>query len=254
MKSVAYFLISIILISWQSIVFAYSSDEFLIGTYSNLKPYPENTTFNSNILSIMKSEGNYNVSICDNPLPDSYPASSVDGLLQAHYLQGIDPWLCDYHTGYNSTGEIISAGTHALSTGNYWRFEAEFFDIGRPYGYTEVDNNSNVYFHQFSRNIANRIGYATMDIGNIVPRKVWACSPDTAGVVLHGLRQRFPAADASNTVSNPPRYDRIGPEFRFTQWDLTSWDETGPIGQHYLSWDKLYVRYVFRVASGSPHR
>ena len=252
MKSRRLILILGLLIIGQSMVFTYRSNDFVIGTYSYLKPYPPDTAFNSNILNLMKSQGKYNVSICDNPVPSSESAIDIDVMIQAHYNCNIDPWITDYPTSYDASGEIVSAGTHALSTGNYWRFEAEFFDTGRPVGYSDDDNNSNIYFHQFSKNISNRIGYATEDTDNIFHRKVWACSPDTAGVVLHGLRQRFIAVDADNApVSN--RKDEIGSEFRFTQWDRTSWNEQGHLGQHYLSWNKLYVRYNFRHANGNPN-
>ncbi|NLK49453.1 MAG: hypothetical protein GX294_02265 [Candidatus Cloacimonetes bacterium] len=214
MKSHRLIFVLTLLFCWQSGIFAYHSDNFIIGTYTNLKPYPENTTFNSNILTLMRQQGKYNVSICENTLPAIESFSNAETMLQAHYTNEIDPWLCDYHTGYNDDGELISAGPYSLSTGNRWLFEAEFFDSGIPPEYYEDDLNSNKYFYQFSRDISNRIGYATVDRGNPGNRKVWACSPDTSGVILHGLRYRFPVTNAANASSS--NYGVIGPEFRFT--------------------------------------
>jgi len=69
------------------------------------------------------------------------------------------------------------------------------------------------------------------------------------GIALQGLRYRYPKANANDDILDPGSFDAIGSEFRFAQWDRQTWDETGPLGQHYLSWNKLYVRYVFKVVS-----
>jgi len=243
----------IILMVGKSSLRAHFSDEFTIGAYSLLKSSsdPEWVTFNSNMLGLMQSMGNYNASICENPLPASVSVSSADVLIQEHYNHQIDPMLCDYHIGFDSTGNLNSAGPHAVSTSNYWLFEAEFDSTNCPSGYNDDTNKSNMNFYKFTNwyEDYDRIGYSTEDTDNTPSREVWVCPPDTLGIALQGLRYRYPKANANDDILDPGSFDAIGSEFRFAQWDRQTWDETGPLGQHYLSWNKLYVRYVFKVVS-----
>lgn len=220
----ALFLIACIIVVGN--LWSYLSDNFVVGCYSNLKPW--NTSVNSVMLDKMQA-AHYNVSIWENT-ETTADVSLTDALLLDHYNHGLDSYLVDYFSNYNTSGDLTSAGAHTISTGNYWKFEAEFYNNT---GYTADIESNNRYFHKFAP-YQGRVGYKPIN------EDVWRCDSLPAGIALGGLQYRF---------HDPYGTDNIGEEFRFTLWD-----NANQIGHKYLSWDSLYIKVKYKVddnASGN---
>jgi len=154
---------------------------------------------------------------------------------QSGYLKG-------FHSNYwsydSSTGSTSGSGSHAVSTGNYWRFEAEYDNSGG------INNTADKYFSKFSA--PNRFGEVSNDTG----RYTWKCNydpsitPPHSGVALHGLKTRWKEYGPGLTNSIPSSNERvIGPDFRFAAWGNDA--QT----RQYLSTNKLYLRYCYKVDS-----
>jgi|GEM_PF-6387017 len=228
-------LMAIFLLALAALGYSVGSDDFTIGCYTYMKAWDTNSAVNNELRTYMQNAG-FNLAMWETNDPNTSYSSTLINELR---VSGIDSYLCDYYWSYNSsTGSTSGSGSHAVSTGNFLKFEAEYDSSGG------INNTAYKYFYKFSA--PNRVGDVSFDTG----RYTWKCNydpsitPPRSGVALHGLKTRWKEYGPGLTNSVSTLDERvIGPDFRFA-----AWGEGGQTEQ-YLSTNKLYLRYCYQVDS-----
>mgnify|MGYP001216246856 FL=1 len=231
--------------------YAISSDDFTIGCYTYMKAWNSLESFNNEIITTYLKNAKYNLDVWDTNNPN---INAIVNLINLHQNQNIDSYLTDYYWNIDTEGNITS-GSHAISTGNYWKFEAEYSSEGG------INDSNDKFFYKFSD--PNRVGEA-FPTGN---RKIWKCiydhniEPPQEGVpqipqnliqmppgnAICGFKTRwkeYKAGYNNNIVLNNEK--NIGPEFRFTSWGEDSLSVT------YMANNKLYLRYLIKIDPNFP--
>jgi len=214
--------------------YAITADDFIIGCYTYMKAWQANSAVNDSLRNYMEDAG-FNLAMWETNDPSTNYSST---LINSLHNSGIDSYLCDYYWNYDEDPAAITSGTHAISTGNNWRFEAEYDDL------QNMNENDDMYFYKFAH--PSRVGEHTLY--NV--RDTWKCDPDLGGdspqngIALAGLKTRWKSYGHGLDNSIPISNERdIGPDFRFAAWG------TDARTRQYLSTNKLYLRYCYKVDS-----
>jgi hypothetical protein len=113
MKTIIVFLLFVVI---STAIVAQVSDDFLVGCYSYMKAWPDYSAFHDSIIGYLRN-ANYNGTMFETNDPD---VNYTNGLINRLSAQGIDSYLCDYYWDKDSVTDVITSGTHAISTGNMW--------------------------------------------------------------------------------------------------------------------------------------
>ncbi len=203
---------------------------------------------NANLVTAMKN-AHYNATIWEtyekNPSGNSLPIT--ENLINLLNSNGIDSYLVDYNSEYNGT-DLTSAGATTLSTGNQWKFEAEYqseVDVNN------LDRNNSRFWHKFDTLNNTRVGQKAGDIyasnGN-----VWLCNPalgHQAGVAVDKLQWRWSKYSREGGLQGHSynNYQDVGSEFRFTLYDGNAVN-----GNSYLTYNKLYYTVSYKLDPNAP--
>jgi len=230
-------LLTLFLVLLIGVAWAYYSDEdgFLLGCYSYFNP--DNTNQNNNDILDYMQNARYNATIWSSLYNDLTNTNAL--LLNAGSTHRIDSFVSDYYTAYDNNGDLTTAGTYALSTGNNWKLEAEY----------ETDDNLSTQdtdeetkwknFHKYHCDTIYRAG-RFFSAPNASNGYIWRVDPavDNPGSALGDLKFRWPEGDFNNASTG--NYNTIGGEFRFALYDGAN-----PNGSKYLAWNKLYITFAY---------
>ena len=190
-------LISFILFLFIMVYYMQLSGSFILGGYV----YNRNTNTASyhDSLSVLMQQCGFNAGVCDAMYNSN--SDSVNTMLSVMHNHGIDGILEDYI--FEPSANILGART--LSMGNYFRFEAEYynsescsqFDLLKP------DN----YFYMSSNSDSVRIGYRDDD-NAFSNNNCWIVDNNQIGYAYNDLTYKWPKQNSSE-------YYRVGQEFRF---------------------------------------
>ena len=220
---------------FASTMVAQVSEDFLIGCYSYMKALPAYEAFHDSVITYL-DDAYYNATMFETYESSISYTNTLIGKLSA---KSIDSYLCDYYWDHNADTGAITSGTHAISTGNSWLFEAEY---GAD---NQLNSDRNEFYYMF--NHRDRRGSNSLD----GTRNVWKCnaegeSADTPGIALHGLKYRWQNYNPGYDATSWEGEHSFGGEFKFA-----SWGESQPETISYMQNNKLYLKYLIRVEDGT---
>ena len=138
------------------------SEDFVIGNYSYLKKHY--SYFNQ--MAQKMGQANFNATIWEPS--DTNNDVEIDTL----YSNGINSFLYDQITNYDSDGDISAISLRNLSMGNFYQFDAEYDR------HSTLNNSDDRYFYHFNiTRPGERFGFNDY---------TWKCDPDSydAGVII----------------------------------------------------------------------
>jgi len=175
------------------------SEDFVIGNYSYLKKHY--SYFNQ--MAQKMGQANFNATIWEPS--DTNNDVEIDTL----YSNGINSFLYDQITNYDSDGDISAISLRNLSMGNFYQFDAEYDSL------STLNDSNDEYFYKF--NITRPSYPFPLSVHN----HTWKCTPSPTspdgGVIIDQLTYRWQEyyVGNNNSVSNGKPLKTIGPEFQF---------------------------------------
>lgn len=197
--------IILLIIIFSLIILTVYCDDFLLGAYLyNKNVYPE--IYHRTLCDSMNAAG-FNAAICS--AQDDKSPLGVTNMLAYMNQSGIKGILEDYIFApdfINPTNSIYGART--ISSGNYFRFEAEYCDL-RSLSQDDSDNPDK-YFYMSSNTVSSRVGRdsSSTDFSN---GNCWQVNNGEMGYAYQDLTYKWPQPN------NLIQFRRIGEEFRFPE-------------------------------------
>lgn len=182
-------LVIVILISILSFALATWSEPFPLGTYSQIKETIWEMD-NLNVLSTYMNQLGYNSTIVQTKNHNNL--NTILGVLNSNQIDAV---IDD--KGWSNTGSNEKYATDGLSTGNYYRFEAEYEDVSSV---TDDDLlNSQYWYGSRSEDVNEdgilnyldliRLGSPGLFINALYPASndyIWKCEPNPNPEVITG--------------------------------------------------------------------
>jgi hypothetical protein len=207
-------------------LYSYYSDDYLIGGFS----YNKNTDPSSMHVTIGErmQTGGFNAVVCTAIYEaDTTGVHAMLSTMNTHNLDGIlEDYIFDPETS--------SYGARTLSSGNHFRFEAEYVsntaDSTSQYAQQHPDN----FFYMSTNANSGRVGHKIQqDANNLYSNHYcWQVDNGQAGYAYHDLTYKWP-------IGNSQEYYRVGHEFRFPYQGTSSYK--------LFNADTLFITFAMQV-------
>jgi hypothetical protein len=226
MKTKSVGLVLFFTLNFISALYTYFSDNYLIGGFSyNKNTYPSN--MHETIGNLMHT-GGFNAVVCTAVhTADTTGVYDMLSLMDDYYLDGI---LEDYVFD----PETFSYGARTLSSGNHFRFEAEFSSntTDSTSNYAQMHPDNFFYMSPIADHI--RVGHKEHQSTNshFSEDYCWRVDNGQAGYAYHDLTYKWP-------IGNSQEYYRVGHEFRFPY--------NGTSSYKLFNADTLFITFAMRI-------
>jgi hypothetical protein len=220
--------IALLAVVFCLVILGLSCEEFRLGAFLYNRNY-ENEAYHRNYSSAMQEAG-YNTAVCT-AMYNVNGVANMLGIMNEYGIEGIvEDFLFDPATS--------TYGAKTLSTGNYYRYEAEYCDDD-TLNILDTSTADNFYYMSPNADYA-RVGIDSSST-SFSNHSYWHINQGQSGYAYHDLMFKWPVAD------NLTKYRRVGNEFRFP---LSPADGGGQTGSYDLfATNVLYITFALKCTN-----